>query len=79
MLFYSTVLQYKPNKQREYEVKLVTEKENQIPIDNLTYVGNIIVQIGELKEKFSCYVESISWQSTRYNNKIEKYFIEMYE
>lgn len=81
VLFFSTVLEFYPNEKRVYEVQLVTEREKQIPYDNLFYIGNLLESNRniDLSRKYSGALATVSWQTTSYNGKIEKYFIEMYE
>ena len=78
--FYPSVLKYKPDKEKEFNIKLISTSQKAIPKDNLYFLGN--VPGDDLIPFRGCdywtgYV-GVGWESSKYNNKFEHYIIDMY-
>ena len=78
--FYPNVLESKPNKKKEFKIKLLSTSQNVIPKDNLSFLGNIP---GDDLIPFRGYdywtgYTEVGWESSRYNTKFEHYIIDMY-
>lgn len=73
-------LKYKPDIEREYNIKLLSTSKKVIPSDKLTFVGNIA---GDDLVPYRGYdywtgYRDIGWEGSSYNNKFERYIIDMY-
>lgn len=77
---FSTVLQYKPNLQRQYKIELISTSKNSIPQDNLTFLGNIPGEDLTPYQESRGYIpyDAVAWKKGTYNNYLEKYAIDMY-
>ena len=76
----SSILSKSPNKTINYEIKLISESEKSVPIDNLVFIGNLsgddlILFRGH--EYWSGY-RPVGWESSKYNTKFEHYVIDSY-
>ncbi len=79
-LYNPSVLKEFPNKQLNYEVKLLSESDKSIPIDNLTFLGNLPGDdlIPFRGHEYWTGYNAVGWESSSYNTKFEHYTIEMY-
>ena len=67
------------DKSKVYNIVLVKESERSIPKNSLFYVGNISGNdLLPLHEGYKGYF-AVGWESSKYNNKIEHFFIKMYQ
>lgn len=75
-----SVLDKFPNKKPDYEIKLLSESEKVIPIDNLTFLGNLPGDdlIPFRGHEYWTGYSAVGWESSRYNEKFEHYVIDMY-
>lgn len=75
-----SVLDKLPNKKPDYEIKLLSESEKVIPIDNLTFLGNLPGDdlIPFRGHEYWTGYSAVGWESSRYNEKFEHYVIDMY-
>ncbi len=80
---FSSVLKYKPNWKREYFIKLLSISERVIPNKQLYFIGNIpgedlIPYNNEVNDLSYVSTTAVCWEGQKFNNKFEKYIIEMY-
>ncbi len=75
-----SVLDKFPNKKPDYEIKLLSESEKVIPIDNLTFLGNLPGDdlIPFRGHEYWTGYSAVGWESSKYNEKFEHYVIDMY-
>lgn len=78
--FYPSVLERKPGKKKEFNIKLLSTSQNVIPKSNLIFLGNVP---GDDLISFRGYdywtgYQEVGWESSKYNTKFEHYIIDMY-
>lgn len=78
--FYSSVLERRPNAEREYEIELLSTCSKVIPEDNLTFLGNVPGDdlIPFRGHEILMNYDGVGWESQKYNTKFEHYIIDMY-
>lgn len=69
-----------PNKKIDYEIKLISESEKVIPVESLTFLGNLPGNdlIPFRGHEYLTGYYAIGWESSKYNEKFEHYVIDMY-
>lgn len=75
-----SVLSKSPGKKLNYEIKLLSESEKVIPKENLTFLGNLPGNdlIPFRGHDYWTGYGAVGWESSRYNEKFERYVIDMY-
>lgn len=79
--FYTPLVLTKfPNKTLDYEIKLLSESEKAIPLDNLMFLGNLPGDdlIPFRGHDYWTGYGGVGWESSKYNTKLEHYIIDMY-
>ena len=78
--FFSTALKFYPNSKKIYNATFINTSRKVIPKNNLIFVGNLPgSDLTEFtKDGVAISYPALAWENTKYNNTIEKYFIEMY-
>ncbi len=78
--FYPSVLTYNPDKEKEFNIKLLSTSQKTIPKDNLCFLGNVpgddLVPF-QGHDYWTGYY-AVGWESSKYNTKFEHYIIDMY-
>lgn len=75
-----SILNKFPNKKLDYEIKLLSESEKGIPIENLKFLGNLPGDdlIPFRGHKYWTGYNAVGWEASSYNEKFEHYVIDMY-
>lgn len=78
--FMPETLEYKPNIERKYSIKLITTSKKMLPKNNLIYMGNLLGDDLVSFQGHDCLTDHISvgWDGKGYNNSFEKFVIDRY-